>query len=49
MKSSVGNETAKAADSITQKDKEYSHFIENFEVMKKNVNIYIYIFNKIIN
>jgi hypothetical protein len=40
MKSSSNNENAKAHDSIFQKDKEYSNFIDNFEEIKKNVNLY---------
>ncbi len=37
MKNSSNNENAKAHESIFQKDKEYSNFIENFEELKKNV------------
>lgn len=37
MKSNSINENAKAHDSIFQKDKEYSNFIENFNEIKKNV------------
>jgi hypothetical protein len=38
MKNSSNYENAKAHESIFQKDKEYSTFIENFEELKKNVN-----------
>ena len=38
MKNNSVNENAKAHDSIYQKDKEYSNFIQNFEELKKNVN-----------
>lgn len=34
---SSNNENAKAHESIFQKDKEYSNFIENFDEFKKNV------------
>jgi hypothetical protein len=37
MKNSTMNENAKAHDSIFQKDKEYTSFIENFDELKKNV------------
>jgi hypothetical protein len=37
MKTNTNNENAKAHESIFQKDKEYSNFIENFDEIKKNV------------
>lgn len=37
MKNNTQNENVKAHDSISQKDKEYSNFIENFPEIKKNV------------
>lgn len=37
MKSNTQNDNVKAHDSISQKDKEYSNFIENFPEIKKNV------------
>jgi hypothetical protein len=43
MIANTNNENAKAHESIFQKDKEYSNFIENFEVLKKNVKFIIYI------
>jgi chromosome segregation ATPase len=36
MKSNLNNDNTKAVDSISQKDKEYSAFIENFEGIKRN-------------
>ncbi len=39
MKSSSNSENAKAHDSIFQKDKEYSNFIDNFNDIKQNVRI----------
>jgi hypothetical protein len=43
MKNNTNIENAKAHDSIFQKDKEYTGFIDNFDELKKNV-IYIMIF-----
>jgi hypothetical protein len=37
MKSNTNSENVKAHDSIFQKDKEYSNFIDNFDEIKKNV------------
>jgi hypothetical protein len=37
MNANSNNENAKAHESIFQKDKEYSNFIENFDNIKKNV------------
>ena len=37
MIANTNNENSKAHESIFQKDKEYSNFIENFEALKKNV------------
>jgi hypothetical protein len=48
MKNSTMNENAKAHDSIFQKDKEYTSFIDNFDEIKKNVKNKIFIFMKII-
>ncbi len=39
MKANTNNENAKAHESIFQKDKEYSNFIENFDSIKKNVQL----------
>ena len=39
MKNSTNSENAKAHESIFQKDKEYTNFIENFDELKKNVNL----------
>jgi intraflagellar transport protein 74 len=36
MKSNANNDNTKAVDSISQKDKEYSSFIENYEGIKRN-------------
>ena len=36
MKSNVNNDNTKAVDSISQKDKEYSAFIENYDSIKRN-------------
>lgn len=36
MKNSAINDNSKAVDSITQKDKEYSMFIENYDNIRKN-------------
>lgn len=36
MKNNAQNDSSKAVDSITQKDKEYSVFIENYESIKRN-------------
>ena len=48
MKNNTNIENAKAHDSIFQKDKEYTGFIDNFDELKKNVRIkkyIIYFFN----
>ena len=45
MKNNSNNENAKAHDSIFQKDKEYTNFIENFDELKKNVRRIIFIYN----
>jgi len=39
MNANTNNENAKAHESIFQKDKEYSNFIENFDSLKKNVRL----------
>ena len=36
MKSNANNDNTKAVDSISQKDKEYSAFIENYDSIKRN-------------
>ena len=36
MKSNINNDNTKAVDSISQKDKEYSAFIENYDSIKRN-------------
>ena len=36
MKSNVNNDNTKAVDSISQKDKEYSAFIENYDSIRRN-------------
>jgi intraflagellar transport protein 74 len=36
MKSNASNDNTKAVDSISQKDKEYSAFIENYDSIKRN-------------
>ena len=43
MKNNTNIENAKAHDSIFQKDKEYTGFIDNFDELKKNVRIKKYI------
>ena len=44
MKNNSNNENAKAHDSIFQKDKEYSNFIDNFDEIKKNVFLFFLIY-----
>ena len=36
MKSNINNDNTKAVDSISQKDKEYSAFIENYDSIRRN-------------
>lgn len=49
MNANSNNENAKAHESIFQKDKEYTNFIENFDSIKKNVSIKLILFFQQLN